>query len=260
MNRKDLLTEYMRILNQTEQWLTDGYRKEEPDMEIHIPKDALEDSTVGADGAKEDTPLPNIRQPGFDISTESSSLSMIADEIRNCQRCNLSLVRNNTVPGIGTQGALLMVVTAAPADSAREDMSPLAQHEQEYVEKWLRALDLNPQRDAFFTPAVKCRTPAGRPPEPEEAAACAPYIQRQFQSINPRAVLALGAAACGALTGSSREFPALVSREWLWGGVPALVLWTPSEVLANPKRLRKPVWEALQRLKVAWNALPERRI
>ena len=188
-------------------------------------------------------------------SPDAAELSRIASEIRDCRNCSLNLTRENTVPGFGPAGCLLMVITPAPADSAAEGDSPLPPFEDEYLGKWLTALELRPGRDVFITPAVKCRTPGGRPPAPGESAACAGYLHRQYRAAAPRAVLALGAAACGSLTGSPADFPALVGREWNWGGVPALVLWTPAEVLANPARLRSPVWESLKRLKAAWNAL-----
>ena len=188
-------------------------------------------------------------------SPDAAELSRIASEIRDCRKCNLHLTRENTVPGFGPADCLLMVITPAPGDSAAEGDSPLPPFEDEYLGKWLTALELRPGRDVFITPAVKCRTPGGRPPAPGESAACAGYLHRQYRAAAPRAVLALGASACGSLTGSPADFPALVGRDWNWGGVPALVLWTPAEVLANPARLRSPVWESLKRLKAAWNAL-----
>ena len=188
-------------------------------------------------------------------SPDAAELSRIASEIRDCRNCNLHLTRENTVPGFGAADCLLMVITPAPGDSASEGDSPLPPFEDEYLGKWLTALELRPGRDVFITPAVKCRTPGGRPPAPGESAACAGYLHRQYRAAAPRAVLALGASACGSLTGSPADFPALVGRDWNWGGVPALVLWTPAEVLANPARLRSPVWESLKRLKAAWNAL-----
>lgn len=188
-------------------------------------------------------------------SPDAAELSRIASEIRDCRNCSLNLTRENTVPGFGPADCLLMVITPAPADSAAEGDSPLPPFEDEYLGKWLTALELRPGRDVFITPAVKCRTPGGRPPAPGESAACAGYLHRQYRAAAPRAVLALGASACGSLTGSPADFPALVGRDWNWGGVPALVLWTPAEVLANPARLRSPVWESLKRLKAAWNAL-----
>ncbi len=194
--------------------------------------------------------------PSFGRQAPSSpELQAVAEKAAQCRACNLHLTRENTVPGVGSVGATLMIVTPPPVDGAPEGGGPLAPYEFEYLEKWLAALALNPSSDIFITPAVKCRTPGGRPPHAEEAAACSGYLREQYKIIRPKAVLALGDAACGVLTGSSADFPKLVGKDWTWGAVPALVLWTPSEVLANPSRLRRPVWDALKRLKDAWNAV-----
>ena len=202
---------------------------------------------AGPSDRRENDPF---RGPGDERAAE---LREIADTIRECRDCNLYLIRENTVPGIGQAGAVLMIVTPPPVDRAGENDGPLPPSEAEYLGKWLSALGLDSTRDVFVTPAVKCRTPGGRSPHAEEAAACSGHLRRQYKAVRPRAVLALGDAACGALTGSAADFPSLVGRDWTWGSVPALVLWTPAEVLANPSRLRKPVWDALQRLKASWN-------
>ena len=196
---------------------------------------------------------PDQVEPG---TGNAAALSDIAGDIRTCESCNLYLIRKNTVPGRGAAGARLMVVTPPPIEGAGEDSTPLSVHENTYLGKWLTALGLNLERDVFITPAVKCHTPGGRPPHTEEAASCAGYLRRQYEAVAPRAVLALGDGACGALSGDIRDFPILVGKGWTWGAVPALILWTPAEVLAHPARLRRPVWEALQRFKAAWDALP----
>jgi len=139
---------------------------------------------------------------------------------------------------------------------AKETDGPLPLYESDYLDKWLKALNLRPGQDTFITPAVKCRTPGRRPPDAKELGECFQYLKRQFAELKPRALLALGAAACAALTGDISDFPSLVGKPWTWEGIPSLVLWTPAEVLENPVRLRKPVWDSIQKLRDAWNALP----
>ena len=267
MERIEAFTEYGRILQDTDDWLSYGYRRNhpereevlpsvtkpetetEPEAEIAVPAVVTPDATPGGEA-------PRAITPAESPSASSSTLEQIGLEISGCTGCNLYLTRQNTVPGIGRSGAEIMIVTPPPSGSAGFESGPLPLYEYEYLEKWLRALGLDPLLDTFITPAVKCRTPGGRPPNPGESDACSSFLRRQYKEVKPRAILALGAAACGALTGNPADFPSLVGKEWTWGSVPALVLWTPAEVLASPGRLRAPVWESLQRLKAAWNALP----
>ncbi|OQX28639.1 MAG: hypothetical protein B0D92_07895 [Spirochaeta sp. LUC14_002_19_P3] len=257
MDRNGAFIEYARILKDAEDWLTAGERREEEDITLTLPASPAQSSR------KEQTESPPrlaapkvIKQPKNPVFAppqlaasggSAEELKKIAAEIQACEGCSLNLVRQNTVPGWGRAGAGIMIVTPPPPDGIAEDAQPLPGFEKDYLDKWLAAIGLNFDQDVFITPAVKCRTPGRRPPHPEEAAACAGYLRRQYTACAPRGVLGLGDAACGALSGNPRDFPALVGKDWHWGEIPALILWTPAEVLANPNRLRRPVWEALQR-------------
>ena len=46
--------------------------------------------------------------------------------------------------------------------------------------------------DVFITNVVKCRPPDNRDPEPDEVAACAPYLRRQLEVLDPALVVTLG--------------------------------------------------------------------
>lgn len=271
MDRTQAFAEYGRILQESADWLSHGYRRKHADREPTLPiLWVTPDETPPPMSENQPlTPSTDLGVPPAAVNVSvvestpaegtpfgGATLQQIAGEVAGCRNCNLYLIRQSTVPGIGSIGATLMVVTAPPVVGAGETDNPLPLYEIEYLDRWLTALELKTGRDTFITPAVKCRTPGGRPPHPEESGACAGYLRRQYKEVKPRAILALGAAACGALTGNQADFPSLVGRDWTWGAIPALVLWTPAEVLANPGRLRKPVWESLQRLKAAWNAVP----
>ncbi len=260
MDRNGAFNRYACILKDAENWLTGRYRSREANDTIVIPENQGRDSAFlnrspGSISLKDSSGfIPSV--PVENGRADAAELQVINREICTCENCNLYLLRRCTVPGRGTAGARLMVVTPPPVDDAREDSMPMSIQGNEYLAKWLTALELNLEQDIFITPAVKCRTPGGRPPESSEVEACNDFLRRQYRAVAPTAVLALGDAACGALSGNPRDFPALVTKNWRWGVIPALVLWTPEEVLAHPERLRRPVWEALLRFKAAWNVLP----
>lgn len=46
--------------------------------------------------------------------------------------------------------------------------------------------------DVFITNVVKCRPPDNRDPEPDEVAACAPFLRRQLEVLDPALVVTLG--------------------------------------------------------------------
>ena len=46
--------------------------------------------------------------------------------------------------------------------------------------------------EVFITNVVKCRPPGNRDPEPDEIAACAPFLRRQLAVLDPALVVTLG--------------------------------------------------------------------
>ena len=48
------------------------------------------------------------------------------------------------------------------------------------------------REEVYITNVVKCRPPQNRDPEPAEIAACAPYLHRQLQALDPAVVVTLG--------------------------------------------------------------------
>ena len=51
--------------------------------------------------------------------------------------------------------------------------------------------------DVFITNVVKCRPPDNRDPQPDEIAACAPYLRRQLEALDPAVVVTLGRYSMG---------------------------------------------------------------
>ena len=48
------------------------------------------------------------------------------------------------------------------------------------------------RRDFYIANIVKCRPPGNRDPQPEEIAACRPYLEQQLDLIEPTVVVTLG--------------------------------------------------------------------
>ncbi len=63
------------------------------------------------------------------------------------------------------------------------------------LDSMLAAIGLRRGREVYIANVVKCRPPGNRTPTPEEAAACAPYLDRQIELIRPKLIVALGKAA-----------------------------------------------------------------
>jgi uracil-DNA glycosylase len=91
-----------------------------------------------------------------------------------------------------------MLIGEAPG--AREDETglPFQGMGGRFLDCELAALHLSRER-VFITSVNKCRPPKNRTPRPDEVAACAGYLDRQFALIRPVVVLAMGGTAAGRL-------------------------------------------------------------
>jgi len=97
----------------------------------------------------------------------------------------------------------------------------------------------------YIANVVKCRPPGNRDPQDDEAAACAPYLDRQIAHIRPRVIVALGKPAARRLTGSAAPIGALRGRWSSYLGIPVLPTFHPAYLLRSPLAKRE-VWQDLK--------------
>jgi len=232
MGKSSSLSEYWRLLDLAEDYLRDGFRRPHPPL-LAPRREAL-------------PPSPAAREPG------SAGLAAIAGEVSACTRCALHRGRARAVPGEGVPNPLVLVVGEGPG--AEEDATgrPFVGKAGQYLDKWLKAIDLDRSSNCFIANVVKCRPPGNRDPAPEESAACLPYLRAQIAALRPRAILAAGRVAAQILTGLSVGVGELRRRGHSYEGIPIEVTYHPSAVLRDPS-LRALVWEDLKRLKSTLN-------
>jgi uracil-DNA glycosylase len=122
-------------------------------------------------------------------------------EVRGCERCPLHATRSQTVFGAGNANADLMFVGEAPG--AQEDLEgiPFVGRAGKLLNELLTENGLA-REDVFIANVLKSRPPANRDPQPEEIAACEPYLFRQVELIEPTVICTLGNFSTKLLTGS----------------------------------------------------------
>jgi len=119
------------------------------------------------------------------------TLVEIAQEIRQCQKCDLAGKRKNAVPGEGPSNAEIMLIGEGPGFYENEQGRPVVGQAGKFLNELLENGGLK-REDVFITNVVKCRPPDNRDPQDVELAACAGYLKRQIESINPLIILTLG--------------------------------------------------------------------
>jgi uracil-DNA glycosylase family 4 len=119
------------------------------------------------------------------------ALEAIAAEVRVCTRCRLHTGRTRAVPGEGNASTEVVFVGEGPGFNEDKQGRPFVGRAGDLLVKLLAHIGWR-REDVFITNIVKCRPPDNRDPEPDEIAACAPYLTRQLQVLDPAVVVTLG--------------------------------------------------------------------
>lgn len=123
--------------------------------------------------------------------TAEETLQQVAQEVSTCTNCVLHYSRKNAVPGEGPANAEIMFIGEGPGFHENEQGRPFVGAAGRYLDELLASIKMR-RSSVFITNVVKCRPPGNRDPLPEELAACAAYLERQIQAINPKVIVTLG--------------------------------------------------------------------
>lgn len=113
------------------------------------------------------------------------------ERIADCPNCVLARTRTQTVPGSGPATSEVMFVGEGPGQREDERGVPFVGPAGKLLDEMLAAAGWT-RADVYVTNVVKCRPPGNRDPEPEEIAACAPFLEEQLRLVNPRLIVTLG--------------------------------------------------------------------
>jgi uracil-DNA glycosylase len=177
-------------------------------------------------------------------------LPLLAAEVSTCTKCVLSTTRTQTVFARGNPDASLCFIGEAPGADEDAQGLPFVGRAGQLLDRMIVAMGLSPERDVYVCNILKCRPPGNRRPEPEEMAACFPYLHEQLALVNPRVIVALGNTAVGALLDTKLGITKVRGQMKLYRGK-TLVMPTfhPSYLLRpGPQQAeaKRQTWEDLQ--------------
>ncbi|MGH7936465.1 MAG: uracil-DNA glycosylase [Chthoniobacterales bacterium] len=177
-------------------------------------------------------------------------LEPIRECVRVCTKCaHLACSRTQTVFGVGNPDAELMFIGEAPGVDEDQQGEPFVGRAGQLLTKILKAMNFA-REDVYIANILKCRpdTPPGsfgnRAPTPMEMQTCRPYLVEQIEIIQPKVLVALGAAAVEGLLGMRGTMRELRGRWHAYNGIPLMITYHPAYLLRNqaPSEKRK-VWE-----------------
>lgn len=189
-----------------------------------------ESPAAAADTAAGDAPVAGA------VGDVPDDWQALQQRVSDCRFCTLCETRRQTVFGVGSPSADLLLIGEAPGAEEDRRGEPFVGAAGKLLDNMLRAIELDRQR-VFIANVLKCRPPNNRDPKPEEIRSCMPYLEAQIRHLQPRVILALGKVAAQALLESSAPLRAM-REHWHRLGpteVPMLVTYHPAYLLRRPE-------------------------
>ena len=202
--------------------------------------------------SEENNPIPP-RKPIFappqittavPVADRENALRIIREDIGDCTRCALHKGRNKLVFADGSANARLMFVGEGPGADEDAQGLPFVGRAGQLLNNMIAAMGLK-REEVYIANIVKCRPPANRTPEPEEANTCSPFLFRQIDVVRPEVLVALGATAATYLLGQRQPLAGLRGRVHSFRGSRLIVTYHPAFLLRDPRQ-KKEAWADLQ--------------
>jgi len=212
-----------------------------------------EDPAEPASGDFSSLPLAYQIDENENSIAAGGDIESIAAAVQACKACGLAATRTHAVPGEGAAFPLVMVIGEGPGADEDAAGRPFVGKAGQLLDKMLASIGLFRDKNCYIANMVKCRPPGNRDPQPQEIAACFPFLEQQIMLLRPRLILCVGRIASknllktdkgiNALRGTFAEFKVNPSEE----AIPVLCTFHPSAILRD-ESLKRPAWEDLKLL------------
>jgi uracil-DNA glycosylase family 4 len=178
------------------------------------------------------------------LAADADTLEALGQAVAAFEGCSLrGMGARQAVFSRGNPEAEVLVIGEGPGAEEDERGQPFVGKAGKLLDKMLTEAGLEGR--VFITNTVFWRPPGNRTPTPAEQAVCAPFVERAFALLNPKAVLLLGAAAAKSVLATDEGIMRLRGqwRDWRLaeGGVsaPALPTLHPAFLLRQPMAKRQ---------------------
>jgi DNA polymerase len=183
-------------------------------------------------------------EPIFQSILKSKSYAQFAEKLRasNCPRCPaLCAERHNIVVDRGTPKTKLVAIGEGPGENEDLQGKSFVGRGGQLFDKIMASVGIDTNADMLILNVVKCRPPKNRPPTPQEAANCTPYLEWQLKFVKPRVVILLGATAAKYFipkekAGKMKDLVGKLFDLPAWPNVTFMLLYHPAFLLRDPRK------------------------
>ena len=224
----------------------------ERSAQLNRPEEEPIAEPVDIEIGRSDRPGAQTETASVAIPTEEPSamasvhtLEELRAEIGDCQRCRLCEKRNSIVFGVGNPNAEIVFVGEGPGYEEDKQGEPFVGRAGQLLTQIITKGMQMRREDVYIANVVKCRPPENRNPEPDEIAACEPFLLKQLELIKPRVIIALGKFAAQTLLQDTTPITRLRGKWQSYHGIQLMPTLHPAYLLRNPKEKRL-VWEDIK--------------
>jgi DNA polymerase len=174
----------------------------------------------------------------------AATLEELHRALQAFEGCSLKATAKNLCFYRGAPSAPLMIIGEAPGRDEDLEGRPFVGRSGQLLDRMLSAAGWS-ESDAHITNIVYWRPPGNRTPTPQEAEVCRPFLERQIELVEPRAILLMGGAASRQIF-RSEEGIMKIRGQWQTlrfadRDVPVMASLHPAYVLRQPASKRL-VW------------------
>ncbi len=178
----------------------------------------------------------------------AEALVAIREDIGDCTRCKLhTLGRKQIVFGVGNPEADLMFVGEAPGADEDAQARPFVGRAGQLLTKIIEAIGLK-REEVLIGNVNRCRPPANRPPTPEEASMCKPFLLREIAVVQPEVIVVMGNTAMRNLLDLKQGITRVRGQFQDYHGVKVMPTFHPAYLLRDPSK-KKETWQDLKKVR-----------
>lgn len=153
-----------------------------------------------------------------------------------CEKCSLCKTRTNVVFGVGNQNAEVLFIGEGPGQNEDLQGEPFVGRGGQLLDKMLKAIDLDRNKNIYIANIVKCRPPQNRDPLPEEQEACIGWLRNQVALIRPKIIVCLGRIAAMKIIKPDMKITKEHGIFFEKNGLLMMATLHPAALLRNPRQ------------------------
>lgn len=153
-----------------------------------------------------------------------------------CEKCGLCKTRTNVVFGVGSRHAEVMFIGEGPGQNEDLQGEPFVGRGGQLLDKMLKAIDLDRNKNIYIANIVKCRPPQNRDPLPEEQSACIDWLRSQVALIKPKIIVCLGRIAAMKIIKPDMKITKEHGIFFEKNGLLMMATLHPAALLRNPRQ------------------------